>query len=144
MIYELRRRGYDVMAMGWQRDRSNPCRTLSGIYTLAWIDPATGKHPVPLIEPSVKSVSTCLEWLNNAIEIGKRYCLRVSWKGKRYGHVISAFKREDGSLTLFDPLTGQHHESAEDIKAFLSQVSVKPPHPFIRQSLLNGCGFPRL
>ena len=25
-----------------------------------------------------------------------------------------------------------------------SLVTVKPPHPFIRQSRLNGCGFPPL
>lgn len=123
VVYEMRRRGYDVQATGWAPDKHNPCEIVSYCYTLPWIDPKTGKNPVPMSDPSVQNVKSCLNWMERAIEPGARYAFCVGWRGKSYGHIVNAYKNDAGKVVIFDPQVGKLYETAEEINEFMSDVS---------------------
>lgn len=123
VIYEMRRRGYDVQAAGWASSTTNPCNQLSRNFTAAWIDPATGRHPIPLFDPGVTTVKACLNWLNQNVEDGKRYILRVGWKKRRSGHVVHVYKNNLGGAIIFDPQTGILYETLDEMIEFLKDVS---------------------
>ena len=123
VVYEMRRRGYDVQATGWAPDIHNPCEIVSYCYTLPWIDPKTGKQPVPMSDPSVQNVKSCLNWMNRVIETGARYTFAVCWRGRRYGHVVTAYKNDEEKVVIFDPQVGELYETDDEINDFMSNVS---------------------
>lgn len=122
VIYEMRRRGYDVQALGYLEDKENPCYQLSKNFTAAWIDPATGLHPIPTFDSVVTNAKTCLNWLNRSVEDGNRYILYVAWKDRVTAHVVHVYKGSSGDAVIFDPQTGVLYETPRQIKHFLSRV----------------------
>lgn len=122
VIYELRRRGYDVQAVGWQKDLSNPCYLLSQNYMAAWIDPNTGLHPTPLFDASVVNSKACMNWLERTVEEGKRYILYVSWKKQDAAHVVHVYRKAQGNIVIYDPQTGHAHETQDQLRTFLGRV----------------------
>lgn len=128
---EARRRGYDVMATGNTKGSIN--EKLANNTRLAWIDPATGKHP-DYIKYSgrgkadwqgrpIPNKTTYWKWLNSegTIEEGKRYTIEFEWKGKTHsGHIVS-LERVGDRLRIYDPQNGKTM-LGDEVRKYLANV----------------------
>lgn len=112
---EARRRGYNVEATANTSGSVN--ERLSGQTNLAWIDPATGRHPEYIrydgegredaLGRPIPTQRNFVRWLESAVEDGARYTVEFSWSGRGdYGHIVSLERTEDG-LRLYDPQCGE-------------------------------------
>ena len=115
VAYEARRRGYDVEAT--KRDKKNPTQEkLSTNCESAWIDPATGKEPKPLVnDPKIRTAKQATKWLEENVEEGGRYEFAHGWKGTngRNGHIVTVDRDSSGSLRIFDPQNGKNYSGSE-------------------------------
>lgn len=111
--YELRRRGYDVIA------KSRPSEN----NTITWGTEcfiSHGKYPSPREAFSLGLTKTDLEREFKEAPDGARYAVYVKWKGKNTGaHVFIAEKDNDKILYL-DPQTGK-----QDVEYYLNQAQNK-------------------
>lgn len=123
VAYEARRRGYDVEATG--RDKKNPTQEkLSTNCESAWIDPATGKEPKPLInDPKIRTAKQAQKWLEENVEEGGRYEFAHGWKGTngRTGHIVTVDRDSSGSLRVFDPQNGKTY-SGSDFTDYIGKI----------------------
>lgn len=108
---EARFRGYDVEVTA--KNSVGTC--LSYNPEAAWINPATGKNPAQL------AVTTAAD-IDKSIGQGERYSLHFGWKGRRYGHIISADKDEQGTLRLYDPQSNKTFSGTQSIDNYLLQT----------------------
>lgn len=123
VAYELRRRGYDVEARG-NDGKIKEQQALSRGAETAWIDPATGEMPMPLSNaPTVRTAKQAQKWLEQNLEPGGRYEFAHGWKGTngRTGHIVTAEKAQDGSVSLFDPQTGTRY-TGDAYTEYMSRV----------------------
>lgn len=120
---EARRRGYDVTA---RPKDTMEATEISYDQRKAWIDPKTGKNPDYM--PGCRDVGTARQakkYLDDNLKTGERYFLGHSWKGRRSsGHIITAFKDTDGSVTLYDPQSGKKMTGSE-VDSYLSRIKYK-------------------
>jgi SPP1 gp7 family putative phage head morphogenesis protein len=120
VTYEARLRGYDVQTL--PNTKGSMLDKLSRQTNMAWIDPATGKHPAYIFDDTITTASKFAEFLEKIIELDKRYTLQFSWKGRnRSGHVISVDRMADGILRLYDPQNGKTYIKQE-VLAYLKQL----------------------
>lgn len=123
VAYELRRRGYDVEARGNDGKIKEQQALARGAET-AWIDPATGEAPMPLSNaPTVRTAKQAQKWLEQNLEPGGRYEFSHGWKGTngRTGHIVTAEKAQDGSVSLFDPQNGKRY-TGDAYTEYMSRV----------------------
>ena len=120
---EARRRGYDVTA---RPKDTREATEISYDQRKAWIDPKTGKHPDYM--SGCRDVSTpkqAKKYLEDNLKQGERYTLGHSWKGRgNTGHIITAFKDSDGSVTLYDPQSGKKM-IGNDVNSYLNRIKYK-------------------
>lgn len=118
VAYEMRRRGFDVEALRYEKDNINngPWR-LSQQTESAWIDIKTNRHPDKIQCGGVnKSAESVKEEINTATnEIG-RYHINWGWKEQELGHIIVAERLPNSELLLFDPQTGKEFNWDEKVK----------------------------
>lgn len=120
VTYEARLRGYDVQTL--PNTKGSMLDKLSRQTNMAWIDPATGKHPAYIFDDTITTASKFAEFLEKIIELDKRYTLQFSWKGRsRSGHIISVDRMADGILRLYDPQNGKTYIKQE-VLAYLKQL----------------------
>lgn len=122
VAYEMRRRGYDVMAGPKIDHRSNASRTVSYLFTLPWIDPKTGQYPIEQVNVKVKNVKSAIKWFEETVKPGERYILKVVWKSKKFGHVMILNRDDEGKLFIYDPQTGWKYEKPEEIQYVLKKI----------------------
>lgn len=122
VAYEMRRRGYDVMAGPKIDHRSNASRTVSYLFTLPWIDPKTGQYPIEQVNVKVKNVKSAIKWFEETVKPGERYILKVVWKSKKFGHVMILNRDDAGKLFIYDPQTGWKYEKPEEIQYVLKKI----------------------
>ena len=122
VAYEMRRRGYDVMAGPKIDHRSNASRTVSYLFTLPWIDPKTGQYPIEQVNVKVKNVKSAIKWFEETVKPGERYILKVVWKSKKFGHVMILNRDDEGKLFIYDPQTGWKYEKPEEIQDVLKKI----------------------
>ena len=133
---ELRRRGFDVEAMMNTRQNSNAAYQLSKQTELAWIDPATGRPPIPSkisyiptqgndwnifqsIERDFRAELEKQGKLDKFVHVNTpdeaiylpngRYHLRMKW-GDGFGgggHIVTFEKIGIGQYRFLDPQTGK-------------------------------------
>lgn len=139
VAYEARRRGYDVEAIG--RTRQNQSQeTLARKMESAWVDPATGEHPKPLVnDPKIRTAKQAQKWLEANVEPGGRYELSHGWKGTdgRTGHIVTISRNDSGSLRIFDPQTGKSFEGegfTNYISGIKSTYSIQQYNPSKRSN----------
>lgn len=110
VAHELRRRGYDVQAVG-NTANSIP-RVLSHHTELAWLD-ADGNTPVSKQvawaweadkKAMIKSMIANFETATK--EVG-RYHIKWTWGNMRSGHIITCERLADGTLRIYDPQNGK-------------------------------------
>lgn len=118
--YEARLRGYNVQTL--PNTKGSMLDKLSRQTNMAWIDPATGKHPAYIFDEAANTVKKFYDFIEKTVEAQKRYTLQFSWKGRsRSGHIISMDRDEQGALRLYDPQTGQTY-TGKQINAYLGRL----------------------
>lgn len=90
VAYELRRRGYDVMAV--PRD-DYATGILAHLVNLAWVDPKTKTYPVRMVSAKVVDRNRAVKWFEKVVKPGERYLLTVIWE-KGGGHVVILTRNE--------------------------------------------------
>lgn len=120
---EARRRGYDVAARPKDTTQANE---IARDQRRAWIDPKTGKNPDYMAGcRDVGTPKQAKQYLEDNLKVGERYTLGHSWKGRSSsGHIITAFKETDGSVTLYDPQDGQIMKGS-DVNKYLNRIKYK-------------------
>ena len=122
VAYELRRRGYDVMAV--PRD-NYATGILANLVSLAWVDPTTGTYPVRQVNAKVSNGKQAVKWFEGAVKQGERYLLTVNLDGGG-GHVVILTRNEDGVLMVYDPQSGDRFLGEKEIlDSFMRLVEVK-------------------
>ena len=128
VTYEARLRGYDVQTL--PNTKGSMLDKLSRKTNIAWIDPATGKHPDYIFDDTITNASKFAEFLEKVIEPNKRYTLEFLWiKRGRTGHIISVDRTADGILRLYDPQNGKTYIKQEVLE-YLKQLKyskILPP-----------------
>lgn len=120
VTYEARLRGYNVQTL--PNTKGSMLDKLSRQTNMAWIDPATGKHPAYIFDKAANTVKKFYDFIEKTVEAQKRYTLQFSWKGRsRSGHIISMDRDEQGALRLYDPQTGQTY-TGKQINAYLGRL----------------------
>jgi SPP1 gp7 family putative phage head morphogenesis protein len=120
VTYEARLRGYNVQTL--PNTKGSMLDKLSRQTNMAWIDPATGKHPAYIFDEAANTVKKFYDFIEKTVETQKRYTLQFSWKGRsRSGHIISMDRDEQGALRLYDPQTGQTY-TGKQINAYLGRL----------------------
>lgn len=123
VAHELRRRGYDVQAVG-NTSNSIP-RVLSHHTELAWLD-ANGNTPTSKqiswaweADKDVMAKSMVANLETATKEVG-RYHIKWTWGNMRSGHIITCERLADGALRVYDPQNGKEiTDFAEYGKGFL-------------------------
>lgn len=105
-----RRQGYDVRALP-NLDNENIYR-LSLNTTLAYVD-KNGNHPI-----EIPIVGRRLE---ARLQEGRTYSVAWDWRGKRYGHIVVAGKK-NGKIWVYDPQVNQKKEGQEAIRYMTSRA----------------------
>lgn len=105
VAFEARLRGYDVTAKAY--DKSTSMKDLAQDTNLAWIDPATGKPPIPFNSPNDLAPKKFLKFLEDNIEQDARYTLRFANTPSGDGHIVCLDRNEKGDLRIYDPQIGK-------------------------------------
>lgn len=122
MAYELRRRGYNVIAKPRGGDAEDLQHKLSRCEESGWLDPDTGEDApqiVPAIDKKLNKV-TGAKWIDSMIKDGERYELSVCWNYCNGAHVLIA-QKENGILSLVDPQSGKKR-TGDEIIEFMGNV----------------------
>ena len=127
---ELRRRGFDITAHG-NFEKGDIPQKLSYQTNWAWIDPETNQMPKKLragglyIDGYSLKTKTYTKMLKEFEELTKetgRYHIDCGWKQSRSGHIITAERKADGKLVIYDPQNGK---IINDFKAYSKRFSLK-------------------
>lgn len=84
--YEMRRRGYDVIALPLAEDNSTQMAIQSDT-TLTWRNPDTGRHPT-LFHMHGRDAGSIERRIAGRIKPGQRYAMQFGWKGRDNGHIV--------------------------------------------------------
>lgn len=112
---ELRRRGFDVTAHG-NYEKGDMPQKLSYQTNMAWIDPDTNQMPIKkraggiYFEGWRQKTKTYTAMMKEFDELTKevgRYHIDCGWKRQRSGHIITAERKEDGTIVVYDPQNGK-------------------------------------
>lgn len=116
VAHELRRRGYDVKAVG--NTIGSYAERLSKVTELAWID-ADGRMPISTtiyckdyifvknrFRAKVKPQASIERDFHEATKGPGRYHVRWKWIGKDSGHIITFERFNDGDCRYYDPQDG--------------------------------------
>ena len=118
VAYEMRRRGFDVEALRYEKGNINngPWR-LSLQTESAWIDIKTKCYPEKIqCGGANKSAEIVKEEINTATKEIGRYHINWGWKCQELGHIIVAERLPNSELFLFDPQTGKEFNWEEKVK----------------------------
>ena len=100
VAYEMRRRGLNVTALGFDMSEKSASYKLGKNQKLAW-----NNGVVSILNPDKKKIS--MKSLNNATQQQGRYF--VGWDSPNVdGHILVAERMKDNSLVFYDPQIGKH------------------------------------
>ena len=120
VTYEARLRGYDVQAL--PNTKGSVLEKLSKQTNLAWIDPATGKHPNYIFDDTATTPKKFKDFLESVVKPNERYTLEFSWQGRsRGGHIICMDRDADGLLRLYDPQNGYTYDGIK-VNSYLNRI----------------------
>jgi len=120
VTYEARLRGYDVQAL--PNTKGSMLEKLSRKTNIAWIDPATGKHPTYIFDDTATTPKKFKDFLESVVKPNERYTLEFSWQGRsRGGHIICMDRDADGLLRLYDPQNGYTYEGIK-VNSYLNRI----------------------
>ena len=132
VAYELRRRGFDVEAFGNTGVGCAPYK-LSYDTNLIWIDPETGKKPEKVRvfgnagiteRGNIRTDKKLLEKkFQEATKETGRYHITVVWN-QYSGHIFTAERLADGTLSVYDPQTGDTHCWERYLKALSAKYGI--------------------
>lgn len=121
VAYEMRRRGYDVIAKPRYGDAETEQRKLAKHEGCAWIDPDTGER-VPNIVPDKRlTPKSAAKWLDSVVKEGQRYTMSVCWNDCWGAHIMNV-EKENGELRIVDAQVGRQEVGLEAIEKYMSRV----------------------
>ena len=125
VAYEMRRRGYDVIAKMRYGDAETLQSEIARHEGCAWIDPETGLQPERKHPPETKKMNykTTAQWIDDNVKEGERHTLSVCWKSGG-AHIIS-FEKNNGVLQLVDPQSGER-QTGDGIAEYMRSVIMNP------------------
>lgn len=113
---ELRRRGYDVTAIG-RIEGSGMADKIAHHTELPWFEKNTGRIPIKKrIGMSGKSVSDIYIELDTMTTAKGRYHIDWGWAGGTEGHIVCLERRANGTLRFYDPQNGQPYDIFDIIR----------------------------
>lgn len=113
---ELRRRGYDVTALG-RIEGSGMVDKIAHHTELPWFEKNTGRIPIKKrIGMSGKSVSDIYIELETMTTAKGRYHIDWGWAGGTEGHIVCLERRANGTLRYYDPQNGQPYDIFDIIR----------------------------
>lgn len=116
VAYELRRRGYDVVAQPTYNGDPLPYSTKGG--NARWMGAFQGAKSISVGASRNATVEKNIEKEMNGFGPGSRAIVRVRWQGSHSGHVFNVENR-NGKITYVDAQTGK----SVNIKEYLSGSS---------------------
>lgn len=119
VVYELRRRGYNVEAL--PNYKGSMLEVLSHDTRLAWVDRKTGKNPSFII-PNQPTVQKSFDWIKAELKTKNRYTIQFQWKGRYSAHIVHIFKNTNGRLSIYDPQNGINTLGDNAVLEYLKQV----------------------
>lgn len=120
VTYEARLRGYDVQTL--PNTKGSVMEKLSRRTNLAWIDPATGKHPNYIFDDTATTPKKFKNFLESVVKPNERYTLEFSWQGRNQGgHIICMDRDADGLLRLYDPQNGYTYDGIK-VNSYLNRI----------------------
>ena len=113
---ELRRRGYDVTALG-RIEGSGMADKIAYHTELPWFEKNTGRIPIKKrIGMSGKSVSDIYIELDTMTTAKGRYHIDWAWAGDTEGHIVCLERMANGTLRYYDPQNGQPYDIFDIIR----------------------------
>lgn len=122
VAFEARLRGYDVTAKTY--DKNSPMKDLAQNTNLAWIDPATGKPPLPFNSQDALTPKKFLKFLEDNIEQDARYTLRFANSPSGDGHIVCLDRTEQGELRIYDPQIGKVY-TGRNMRNYIRQFTFR-------------------
>ncbi len=116
LAFKARREGYDVEAMPYGSETQTK---LARNTTMAYINRETGEFPR---EHKFKKLGQTMNTLEAMAKEGELYNFAFSWKQKKSGHIINAFK-QGSELYLYDPQNGKLRTKQDFISAYGTKIA---------------------
>lgn len=110
--YEMRLRGYDVQAKGWD-SRNKDQVDLAKFMSLGWVD-EKGKKPNSH-KPAIKDAAGVESFLDTKIKPNERYFLSVNWDDGG-AHIVTISKNKNNKLSIYDPQLNKTY-TGKDLKS---------------------------
>ena len=136
MAYEMRRRGYNVVAKPRNGDAESYQERLSKHDEGGWLDPETGEDVETIVSEKKLNRNTAAKWVDDTIKDGERYELSVCWNYCSGAHILIA-EKENGVLSLVDPQSGKRETGAGIVEYFgnvaLNSTSNGNWKPYLRR-----------
>lgn len=122
--YEARRRGYDVIAKGFEAGGTT--ERLSRKTNLAWLDPETGEAPAYILDKAVHTPKQLASWLHRTLDPKGRYTIEFAWKGRgSIGHIVCVSQDKAGNLVMYDPQLDRTYTGDKEIQRYFKRVRFK-------------------
>lgn len=102
---ELRRRGFDVEALGNTKRKEGIPTILSRHTELVWVDD-NGQTPTSQRTYGANVLAN-LTNLDSLTKEKGRYHIKWTWKNGRSGHIITCERLEDNTMRFYDPQNGK-------------------------------------
>jgi hypothetical protein len=115
VAYELRRRGFDVTALGNPNKKGTVAYKLSEYPAEIWIDPTKNRVPKMDYLPSTDGKSL-LKDLNAYTQDEGRYHFVYTPKGKQMKHIITIEKLGENKFQIYDPQDGKKYVEKDFLK----------------------------
>lgn len=97
VAYEMRRRGYDVEALGQSKEFRDH-------YWDVFKEPSTGRRrEFTFIPAGNVGEKKKYAFLDGEVRSGNRYFLYVLWKGCKSAHVVTISRNQNNELEIYDP-----------------------------------------
>ncbi len=132
VAHELRMRGFDVTAQPNWKNGNDPNRLSYGTWK-CWknadgtpIEPPQkfGFKATPSGREKALPASQMTQQLNERTKEAGRYHVSFSWKGRRYGHIVTMERGADGAARWYDPQTGKRDSFSEEYAKRIRKLSV--------------------
>lgn len=127
---ELSRRGFDVTAHG-NYEKGDMPQKLSYQTNMAWIDPDTNQMPrkqragglyVDGYSLKTKTYTKMMKEFDELTKEVGRYHIDCGWKRSRSGHIITAERKEDGTIVIYDPQNGK---TIDNFRSYAKNFSLR-------------------
>ena len=119
VAYEMRRRGYDVEALGQSKEFRDH-------YWDVFKEPSTGgRREFTFIPAGNVGEKKKYAFLDGEVQPGNRYFLYVIWKGGKSAHVVTISRNQNNELEIYDPQIDKSQVGKAAVTDYLKETARK-------------------